>query len=128
MDQQGIKRDMLLIDGYESLAARAAGLEDASFELRVTIKHLLKDVKLESIVNKETGLSGVKLPNISAPTFDSKVLTWKSFWEQFDATIHGKTGLNDTEKFMCLQDALKDGPVIFDSRTDSNVQDLQRSH
>ena len=30
---QGIKRDVLLIDDYESLAGRVAGLEQASFEL-----------------------------------------------------------------------------------------------
>ena len=39
---QGIKRDMLLIDDYESLAEKAASLEEVSFELQVAIKHLLK--------------------------------------------------------------------------------------
>ena len=32
-DLQGIKRDMLLIEDYESLAGRAEGLEEALFEL-----------------------------------------------------------------------------------------------
>ena len=32
-DLQGIKQDMLLIDDYESLAGKAAGLEEASSEL-----------------------------------------------------------------------------------------------
>ena len=39
-DLQGIKRDMLLIDDYESLAGRENGLEEALFELRVAIKRL----------------------------------------------------------------------------------------
>ena len=112
-DLQGIKRDTLLIDDYESLAGKAGGLEEALFELRVAIKRLLKNIKTESTASKATGLSGVKLPKVSVPTFDGKVLNWKSFWEQFDATIHCKTGLNNTEKLMYLQDALKDGPARF---------------
>ena len=112
-DLQAIKRDMLLIDDYESLAGRADGMEEALFELRVAIKRLLKTIKADSAVDKVKGLSGVKLPKISVPTFDGKVLNWKSFWEQFDATIHCKTGLNNTEKLMYLQEALKDGPARF---------------
>ena len=45
---------------------------------------------------------GVRLPKISTPTFDGKILSWKSFWEQFDATIHSKAGLNDIEKLTYL--------------------------
>ena len=52
---------------------READLEEALFQLRVAIKHLLKDVKIESAVSKETHLSGVKLPRISVPTFDDKI-------------------------------------------------------
>ena len=110
---QGLKRDMLLIDEYESLAGKAAGLEEASFELQVAIKHLLKNTKTESTVSKDKGLSGVKLPKVSVLTFDGKVLNWKSFCEQFDTTIHYKTGLNDTEKLLYWQDALKNGPARF---------------
>ena len=55
----------------------------------------------------------MKLPKVSVPTFDGKVLNWKNFWEQFDVTIHGKTALSDTAKLMYLQDALKDGPARF---------------
>ena len=104
---------MLLLDDYESLAGRAGGLEEALFELRVAIKSLLKKIKAVSAVTKETGSCGVKLPKVSVPTFDGNFLNWKNFWEQFDATIHCKTGLNDTEKLMYLQDALKDGPARF---------------
>ena len=48
-DLQGIKCDMLLINDYGSLAGKAAGLEEASFELQVAIKRLLKNVKAEAI-------------------------------------------------------------------------------
>ena len=53
------------------------------------------------------------MPKISIPTFDGKILSWKSFWEQFDATIHSKAGLNDIEKLTYIQDALKDSPARF---------------
>ena len=56
---------------------------------------------------------GVRLPKISIPTFDGKILSWKSFWEQFDATIHSKAGLNVIEKLTYVQDALKDSPARF---------------
>ena len=104
---------MILIDNYESFLGKAGGLEKASFELRVAIKCLLKNNKTESAVSKGKGLSGVKLPKVSTPTFDGKVLNWKSFWEEIDAIIHSKTKLNDTEKLICLQDALKDGLAKF---------------
>ena len=55
----------------------------------------------------------MKLPKVSVSTFDDKVLNWKNFWEQFDATIHSKPGLSDTAKLMYLQDALNDGPARF---------------
>ena len=82
---------MLLIDDHKSLAGRADGLEEALFEVRVAIKSLLKSIKVVSAVDKDKGLGRVKLPKISVPTFDGKVLNWKSFWEQFDASIHCKT-------------------------------------
>ena len=69
IDLQSIKCDMLLIDDYESLSGKADGLEEALFELRVAIKRLLKNIKAESAVNKDNGLSGVKLPKISVPKY-----------------------------------------------------------
>ena len=70
-------------------------------------------IKDESVVGKYKGLSGVKLPEISVLTFDGKVLSWKTFCEQFDATIHCKTGLNNIEKLMYLHKALKNGLARF---------------
>ena len=64
-------------------------------------------------MDQDKGLRAVKLPKIRVPTFDGKVLNWKSFWKQFDATIHCKTGRNNTKKLMYLQEALKDGPARF---------------
>ena len=80
-DVQEIKRDMLLIEDYDSLAKTAVSLERASFEIRVAIKRQLKEINAESCVSKETGLSGLKLLKLSVPTFDGRVLNWKIFWE-----------------------------------------------
>ena len=66
-----------MIDDYESQAGKADGLEEALFELRVAIKRLLKNIKAESAVDKDKGLRGVKLPKISVPTFDGKVLNFE---------------------------------------------------
>ena len=80
----------------------------------------LKLIKLEhnrehQIVEDVSASPGVRLPKISIPTFNGKVLGWKSYWEQFDAKIHSNPGLSDTEKltYMYLQDALKDGSAKF---------------
>ena len=49
--------------------------------------------------------SGVRLPKISIPTFDGKTLhvSWKSFWEQFDATIHIQYMSIKTLRFVLVQ-------------------------
>ena len=112
-DLQVIKRDMLLLGDYKSLAEKATALEEASFEIRVAIKRRLKNLNAGSYRSKKTELSEVKLPKVSVPTFDGNVLNLKNFWEQFDVTIHSKTALSDTAKLMYLQDALKDGPARF---------------
>ena len=128
-DIQCIICDILLMGNFKSLTRRVLlGLEDL-FEIRVAIKCLLKNIKAMSAVDKQKGLCGVKLPTVSVATFDGKVLKWKSFWEQFDATIHCKTGLNNPERLMYLQEALKHGParIIIQGLT-QNFRELRGSH
>ena len=52
---------------------------------------------------------GVKLPKLEVPTFDSNIIHWKSFWEQFCISVHDQTNLSDPEKLLYLQHSLKDG-------------------
>ena len=80
-DLWGIKCDMLLINDYKGLAGRAGGLEEASVELQVAIRRLLKNIESESTASKDTGLRGVKFPKISVLTFDGKILSRKCFWK-----------------------------------------------
>ena len=93
----------------------ATSMEDELGSLTLKLIKLTHDQeKREHRTTDEASASpGVRLPKISIPTFDGKILSWKSFWEQFDATIHSKAGLNDIEKLTYLQDALKDSPARF---------------
>ena len=47
---------MLLIGDYKSIAERAAGLEEASFEIQVPIKRRLKNINADCTASKETRL------------------------------------------------------------------------
>ena len=46
---------------------------------------------------------------IDVPMFDSDILHWQTFWEQFSVTIHDPTDISDTEKLVYLRHSLKDG-------------------
>ena len=50
---------------------------------------------------------------MSVPTFNSNILNWNTFWQQFDVGIHSKAQLKDAEKLAYLRDALKDGVVTW---------------
>ena len=72
----------------------AASIEDELGNLTLKLIKLPHDREKQEHQTSEEA-SGVRLPKVSIPTFDGKIQSWKSFWEQFDATIHSKTGLND---------------------------------
>ena len=52
--------------------------------------------------------AGAKLPRLEVPSFDGDILKWKSFWEQFSASIHKRSDLTAAKKMVYLQNALKD--------------------
>ena len=53
----------------------------------------------------------MKLTKMNVSTFDTNILNWYTFWQQFNMAIHSKTQLDHTEKLVCLRNALKDGPA-----------------
>ena len=55
------------------------------------------------------GGSGVKLPKLDVTAFDSNLLHWKQFWEQFCVSVHDRSDLTNAEKLVYLQHALKNG-------------------
>jgi hypothetical protein len=47
--------------------------------------------------------TSIRLPKLTLPTFDGKVLEWTSWWEQFNADIHLNEELPDISKFSYLR-------------------------
>ncbi|KRZ08573.1 hypothetical protein T4B_14298 [Trichinella pseudospiralis] len=43
--------------------------------------------------------------------FDGDIMQFGAFWDQFQASVHSRTDLNDIEKFICLRSNLK-GPAL----------------
>ncbi|KRZ75242.1 hypothetical protein T10_2819 [Trichinella papuae] len=43
--------------------------------------------------------------------FDGDIMQFSAFWDQFQASVHARTDLNDIEKFICLRSNLK-GPAL----------------
>ena len=48
----------------------------------------------------------VKLPPLSIPTFDGEPTKWKSYWQQFEATIHNSKKLDDQLRMQYLLKSL----------------------
>ena len=54
---------------------------------------------------------GIYLTKINVPSFDGNILSWTSFWERFQVTVHNKDNLQDGENLAYLKDAVKDSPA-----------------
>ena len=76
-------------------------LFDCSLQLKklFTLPNPISDPLMES---SATMVTGVKLPKIDVPTFNSNILNWQTFWEQFSIAIHEHSSLSDTEKLVYL--------------------------
>ena len=77
----------------------------------LSAKKTLADMSTAAAPTLTANTPGVKLPKIDVPRFNGSVLNWRSFWEQFNVTIHSHTTLTDTEKMTYLQGSIKDGPA-----------------
>ena len=66
----------------------------------------------------------IKLPRLDVPTFDGNILNWKTFWEQFDVSIHARSDLSDAEKLAYLRSALRNGTAksVIEGLTRSGEQ------
>lgn len=45
--------------------------------------------------------------------FDGSILSWKTFWEQFEVAVYDQTNLAKSEKLAYLRHALKAGSAKF---------------
>ena len=94
--------------------------EDESIEFVLKLKVLLKDMEFPQKPernfhrennptpkneNRKTKLQ-VKLPKLELKSFDGRALSWQSFLDRFDSSIHKNTDLNDIDKFSYLQSFL----------------------
>ena len=88
-----------------------SNLEDALNKfvqkLSLQFKRLLSDTP--SNAPSTSNESGVKLLRIDVSTFDGNSMNWVVLWEQFEATIHSKRRLSNSDKFGYLQHVLKNG-------------------
>ena len=86
---------MLDLDPKDDLRSRQDQLESRAFDNSLALKRALsKIVKLES--SRPSSTLSIKLPKIDIPTFNGDMVTWRTFWEQFDVSVHVNAYLNDT--------------------------------
>ena len=48
----------------------------------------------------------MKLPSLNIPTFDGESTKWKSYWQQFESTIHNSKKLDDQLQMQYLLKSL----------------------
>ena len=84
-------------------------LDDLVFECELSIRKLIwtETPPTPTLTSEEH--QDVKLPKLSAPTFDGKITSWTSFWEQFHIVIDSRTNISNVEKLAYLRNSLKDG-------------------
>lgn len=87
-------------------------LEIELSELASKLKGLLAPATMDSSGSHPvSNTSGVRLPKLNVPTFDtcSNIIHWTQFWEQFTIYVHDRKNISNAEKIVYLQNALKDG-------------------
>ena len=50
----------------------------------------------------------VKLPKLELKTFDGDIINRKSFWDQFDGSVHSNNHISQIEKFSSLKTFLNE--------------------
>ena len=105
---EDIRKCLLPLDlnDDDELSILQTKLEKSLFNNSLEIKRLLKGhVSTPSASDSK----GVRLPKLDVPKFDGNILNWRSFWEQFQVSVHDRSNLAESEKLVYLQHALKDG-------------------
>lgn len=100
------------LEESDELCASQEALEKAIFECGLEIKKLLLPLRRSTDTSPAGSLADgmrVKLPKLDVPKFDGNSVNWRSFWEQFNISIHSRSSLSDSEKLVYLQHSVKDG-------------------
>ena len=83
-------------------------LEKLLFDTSHKVKKSLATIST-GFSSSATDSTGVKLPKLDVPTFDSNIIHWKQFWEKFTVSVHSRSSLSNAEKIVYLKHAIKDG-------------------
>ena len=108
-----IRREALntTADTSEPITAAILNLDRDFFDLSVKIKKILHHpIAVPGSLTPTTfEPRGVKLPKIDVATFNGDLLDWRTFWEQFEISVHDRREVSNAEKLAYLRNALKDG-------------------
>ena len=112
LELKALADDLMNLDleSSDDLLTTQHRLDDFFFECELIIRKLIgTETSPLTASSSDADHRGVKLPKLSAPTFDGKLTSWTSFWEQFNVAIHSRTTLSDVEKLAYLRNSLKEG-------------------
>ena len=96
----------LNVDEHDDLITFQSSLNDAVFNTLLRLRKLLRQSH-DNLTPSHDG-KGVKLPKIDIPKFDSNLLKWRTFWEQFKVSIHERDNLSEAEKLVYLRHSLSE--------------------
>ena len=104
-----LEKEIVSLVDFRGRLERASHIERILFDLRVHISRLMEETKKEqdSNVVGTPLVAGINLPRIDIPTFDSNILNWRLFREQFQAAVRDKLHLGEIDKLTYLREALK---------------------
>ena len=97
------------LEDTDPLNQQQENVDKAIFTCSIKVKKLLVARENPSTASTASDPHGVKLPKLDIATFDGNILHWKTFWEQFEVSVHNRPNLSDAEKLAYLRHALKDG-------------------
>jgi len=99
-----VKLFSLEIAETDDLMTQHTQLNKALFNYSVRLKKLFEmHTPSRVAVPTDGDARGVKLPKLEVPTFNGNILHWRSFWEQFSISVHGRLNLSAAEKLVRYQ-------------------------
>ena len=104
-----IHQELLALDLSEEdeLSVSHTNLEKLVFDTSLNIRKILGAPSDREAPPTES--KGVKLPKLDVPKFDGDILNWKTFWEQFNVSIHSRKSLSNAEKLIYLRSSVNEG-------------------
>ena len=101
-----IRKNLFSVDleDTDPLNQQQERVDKTIFNCSVKVKKLLAAREHPPTTSTTSDPHGVKLPKLDVATFDRNILHWKTFWEQFEVSVHNRPNLSDA---VYLRHALK---------------------